>query len=311
MLMNQDEKCEMLKKSIEQLYSKEGRSRIYISNLLGLNRKILGLKIKEWGLEDPEPLKHLNPSTIKFINKNKQLIKARLDNDISISNIAKELGCDRSFLSKVLQKDEILNKAREDYLNRVHTKVNSKKEELKNNSKDNYIFNDLENERWVEILGFNGYFVSNMGRVKHYIKSYDSYILLTPYKNTKNGRLYISLSNNGIKKNFNLARLVGHAFCPGFSNENNTINYKDGNIDNNYAENLEWVSQNLNNKHAYDVLNKRKNVGKPLNYYILYKDKYRFKTITAFAKFLGKSETQIRRYLEKPEEYNIKLIQKK
>ena len=62
MLMNQNEKCELLKKSIEQLYSKEGRSKVYISNLLGLNRKVLGLKINEWKLKEPKTKNYLKPT---------------------------------------------------------------------------------------------------------------------------------------------------------------------------------------------------------------------------------------------------------
>ena len=41
---------------------------------------------------------------------------------------------------------------------------------------------------------------------------------------------------------------------------------------------------------------------------ILYKDKYEFKTVAAFARFIGMSETQTRRYLDEPEKHDIKLI---
>ena len=41
---------------------------------------------------------------------------------------------------------------------------------------------------------------------------------------------------------------------------------------------------------------------------IIYKDKYEFKSIAALSRFIGISETQVRRYLETPEKYNIKLI---
>lgn len=45
--MNSEEKIEMLKTTIEQLYSKEGRSMNYISHLLQVNRHKLSFKIKE------------------------------------------------------------------------------------------------------------------------------------------------------------------------------------------------------------------------------------------------------------------------
>ena len=90
----------------------------------------------------------------------------------------------------------------------------------------------------------------------------------------------------------------------------NTVNHKDGDVTNNKSENLEWVSQSENNIHSYDKLNRKKNVSKPLSFYILYKDCYKFKTVSAFARFINKSETQARRYLKEPEKHDIKLINK-
>ena len=46
-------------------------------------------------------------------------------------------------------------------------------------SSDNYNFKEFEDEVWKQILGYDDYYVSNCGRVKHYIKIYDKYILLT------------------------------------------------------------------------------------------------------------------------------------
>ena len=43
---------------------------------------------------------------------------------------------------------------------------------------------------------------------------------------------------------------------------------------------------------------------------IIYKNKYEFKTVAAFARFIGKSETQTRRYLETPSKYEIKIVKK-
>lgn len=307
--MTNSEKAELLKDTIYQLYSKEGRSKSYISRLLEIDRKILINKIKDWNLPEPEPKRYLKPSNQKFLNKNRNKIKSMLDKDISITQIAKDLGVTRDYIQKtIIPNDDILNKARNDYMNRVHKSSNEKKEKLKNKSSKNYI-SSLDGEIWKPILGFENYEVSNLGRVRKYIKTYDSYHEIKACPNKNSGRLYVSLEVKGKRKNLNLARIVCHAFNSGYSDVCNTVNHKDGDVQNNEAENLEWVSQGDNNKHSYDELNRSKKHNKKYKFkYILYKDKYQFKTIAAFARFLNKSETQTRRYLDNPEKYNIKLI---
>ncbi len=118
--MNSLEKAEMLKSTIYQLYVNEGRSKSYISRLLEINRKTVGEKIREWDFPDPKPVRHANPSTEKFINKNRTLIKSRLDHDVTVTEIAAELGVDRGCLRTVFYHDETLRKANEDRMNRVH-----------------------------------------------------------------------------------------------------------------------------------------------------------------------------------------------
>ena len=133
--------------------------------------------------------------------------------------------------------------------------------------------------------------------------------LIKPCPNKNNGRLYVRISNKEKSKNLQVARLVGLAFVNGNDREHNTINHKDGNINNNKASNLEWLSQAQNNKHSYDTLN-RSIVNKKRYHFsvILYKNKYEFKTVASFSRFLNKSETQTRRYLDNPDKYEIKLI---
>lgn len=118
------------------------------------------------------------------------------------------------------------------------------------------------------------------------------------------------VSSHNVRKNLQVARLVGFAFLSdSHSEEKNTINHKDGDVSNNCVENLEWVSQSVNNKHSYSELNRPvSNKRRYIFDKILYQDKYEFSTIAAFARFLNKSETQIRRYLDNPEKYDIKLI---
>lgn len=298
----------MLKSTISHLYSKEGRSISYISRLLEINRRTISLKIKEWGIPEPEPMKHIKLSTQKFINKNRNLIKSRLDNDIPMTEIAEELGISRLTLQRTyINNDEILKKAHDDYIRRMHGHAERVVEAIEKSSRD--YTGDLDGEQWRLILGYDGYEVSNKGRVRHYVERYKTYILLKPNINQLTGRVYMNITADKKRNNFILARLVAHAFVEGYSEERNIVNHKNGDITNNCSDNLEWVSQSENNKHAYDKLNRNTVRGKRYKFdRILYKDKYEFKTVAAFARFIRMSETQTRRYLDEPEKHDIKLI---
>ena len=109
--LSSSQKADLLKDTIEFFYSKEGRSKSYISRVLNIDRKVLTNKIKEWNLQEAPHKRHLTPSTKKFINKNRQLIKSRLDNNVPISDITKELKCDRSKLYEIaFEYDDVLKK---------------------------------------------------------------------------------------------------------------------------------------------------------------------------------------------------------
>lgn len=305
-----NDKLEILKPAIYQLYSKEGRSKVYISKLLQVNRKKLADKISEWNLPEAEPMRYLKPSNQKFLNKHKNLIKSRLDNDIAIREISTELKVSDDYLKRtIIKNDKVLSKAYEDYKNRRREDTKKRKQEIIEKSSYEYNIIDYEGEIWKPIKGYDGYMVSNYGRVKSYSSSYGQYHLLTPAPNKNNGRLYISIAKNKKQHNLQVARLVGFSFVEGHTQEKNTINYKDGDVLNNKWTNLEWCAQSENNKHSYDTLNRKKNKSKRYQFSkILYKNKYEFKTVAAFSKFIGKSETQARRYLDAPKEHDIKLI---
>jgi predicted DNA-binding protein YlxM (UPF0122 family) len=309
--MTSTEKAELLKSSISHLYSKEGRSISYISKLLDINRKTVSSKIRELDLPSAEPRHHLTPSNQKFLNKNRNLMKSRLDNDVPMAKIAEELKISRDSLCKTfIANDDILKKTHADYINRMKTNAENRTQNLKSKSSREYNFEDLENEEWKPILGYDEYFVSNKGRIKHYVSRYKSYILLKQQPNANlDNRLYVCITNGNKRKNFAVARLVAHAFVNGFSSENNTVNHKDGNPANNCSDNLEWVSQSENNRHSHRELNRTKVNFKKYKFdKIIYNGKYEFKTVAAFSRFLNLSETQTRRYLDEPEKHNIKLV---
>lgn len=310
--MTQREKIIMLKSTIEYLFEKEGRSKSYISRVLEVDRKTLSeIMNNEWNLKQAQ-VRYLKPSNQKFLNKHKNLIKSRLDNDINITDIATELGVTRHYLSgTIIVADDVLDKANKDRLNRVAIKAEDRKMDFKLKSSHNYFFEDLEGEIWRDIKGYSLYKVSNFGRVKSYKKSYNDYILLNLTENSRqeNGRLYVSMiGDNKKRKNLQVSRIVGHSFVEGFNPQTtNTINHKNGNKTDNRADNLEWVSQSENNQHSYDELNRKTSIGytKHGKYKkIILNNKYEFKTKESLARFIGVSVTQLNRYIDGECEHN-------
>lgn len=308
--MTCSEKADMLKSTIAHLYSKEGRPINYISKLLEIDRKALTIKIREWNLPEAEPRHHFSPSMRKFVNKNRQYIKSQLDKDAPMTEIADSLKISRHALYRtIILNDGVLKKAHDDYIARVGQNTQAGRRKKMDNSHLCYQFEDIPGERWEPILGYDGYMVSNMGRVKHYAARYRAYHLIRAFPNKNNGCVYVMLYNGELSKNLSLARLVAHAFVSGYSEGADTVNHKDGDVSNNKAENLEWVSQGEDNTHAYRELGRAKNSGKNYDFRkILYQNKYEFKTVAAFARFIGKSETQARRYLDAPSKHGIKLV---
>ena len=322
--LSSSQKADLLKDTIEFFYSKEGRSKSYISRALNIDRKVLTNKIKEWNLQEVPHKRHLTPSTKKFINKNKQLIKSRLDNNVPISDITKELKCNRSKLYEIaFIYDDVLKKAFEDYQRRNRDFKNDlKKKTTKEKFSSNNSVVPLKNEIWKEILGYPTYFVSNKGRFKRECKdninssiSYSS--LLIPFHNDNNNQLYISLKDSNNKKhNLNAARLVGFAFVDEYSKDKNVISFKDKNVTNIDASNLCWKESDINSKQSIQPNNskfeKKRAIkeNQRIKQIILIKDgkKYSFKTLSALARFMNETELQIRRYLKEPEKHDLQII---
>lgn len=92
------------------------------------------------------------------------------------------------------------------------------------------------------------YKVSNEGYVLS--KKYNR-----PLKPCKNhgGYLLVNLTVNGKSKTVAVHRAVAIAFVPGYSIDKQ-VNHKDGNKENNRAENLEWVTPSENILHSVYVL---------------------------------------------------------
>ena len=305
--MTRNEKIESLKNVIIKLYCNEGRSKVYISKLLEVNRELLTQYINNvWKLEQANST-HITPSKEKWINKHRNLIKSRLDQNVILTEIAKEVKIPyRTFVDGYIKKDKQLSNAYTEYHNRKRNQHIQIVEKAKESSSFEYDPIDLPKEQWKEILGYDGYYISTEGRVKSYVERYNAYKLLTPLPNQRNGRYYVWIKGRGLQ----ISRLVGFAFVKGHTTECNTIDHKDGDVSNNKASNLRWVSQSENNTLAYKN-GRSANIARSKNgkfKQIIVDDKYTFKTIRAFAKFYNVSESQAQRYISGETSFSHKIL---
>lgn len=106
----------------------------------------------------------------------------------------------------------------------------------------------LENELWKQIYIENNkdtkqYFVSNLGRFKN-----SQGIIMTNYKINDNGYIRVYIYN----KTHLLHRLIALTFIDNPNNKTQ-VNHKDGNKTNNCVSNLEWVCNQQNQIHKYNI----------------------------------------------------------
>lgn len=115
-------------------------------------------------------------------------------------------------------------------------------------------------EKWSEISGYEGiYQISNHG----HIRSVTRYIMnrwgtgtlllgktLSP-KTDDGGYLVIGLTRDKKKTFFSIHRLVALTFITN-DGDKRTVNHKDGDKKNNFAENLEWATHREQMSHALD-----------------------------------------------------------
>lgn len=97
-------------------------------------------------------------------------------------------------------------------------------------------------EEWRLIDGYDNYQVSSVGRVRNT----NTMKILKPMKHVS-GYYLINLSNNNVRKNYQIHRLVCFAFCNN-DNDYNVVDHIDRNrINNNYL-NLRWVTDSMNSR---------------------------------------------------------------
>jgi hypothetical protein len=116
------------------------------------------------------------------------------------------------------------------------------------NHKPKYMTNlSTSPERWAFIEGFSTYEISSRGRVRNAITG----LILSLFKSHGYKRINLYKDNEEYKKR--VCRLVAFAFVPNPHNKP-YVNHKDGIKENDFAENLEWVTAQENTRHRFNVL---------------------------------------------------------
>lgn len=100
-------------------------------------------------------------------------------------------------------------------------------------------------EIWKDIKDYEGlYQASNLGKIKRITTN-----RLLKCSSTPRGYLYLSLSKNGVWKNYRVNRLIAQTFIPNPENKP-TVNHINGIKTDNMVENLEWNTIGENVRHA-------------------------------------------------------------
>ena len=118
-------------------------------------------------------------------------------------------------------------------------------------------------EVWKDVVGFKGYQVSNLGRVKSLnYKGTGREQILFQVKN-KSGYMQTMLCHNGKPISCRVHRLVALAHVP---NPNNLseVNHIDENKQNNRADNLEWCDRLYNTRYGTGIQRARAQLAKPV-----------------------------------------------
>ncbi|MBQ4386155.1 MAG: NUMOD4 motif-containing HNH endonuclease [Prevotella sp.] len=106
------------------------------------------------------------------------------------------------------------------------------------------------NEEWRPIEGTDGmYEVSNLGRVRTNGKRPG---LLTLTRQKTGYRYAMIQLTSGKQRNCRVHRLVAEYFVPN-PDGLPEVNHRDGDKDNNRADNLEWCTRSHNVKHSFDT----------------------------------------------------------
>lgn len=116
-------------------------------------------------------------------------------------------------------------------------------------------------EQWKKIPNFESYEVSNLGRVRSTYKNGKNKILKP--STLQKGYLRVFMSNGVDRCRFLVHRLVAEAFVPN-TGHLPYINHKDENKANNRSDNLEWCTNEYNQKYGTRGVRSGMNRRKPI-----------------------------------------------
>ena len=116
--------------------------------------------------------------------------------------------------------------------------------------------NNLENEIWKSIPGYENYFASNLGRIKEridydYPYKYSDENLRVLYIRPGKNYYVIRIGEKCKKKNFYVHQLIALAFLPNPENKP-YVNHKNGVQLDNVVSNLEWATEKENSINRYE-----------------------------------------------------------
>lgn len=122
---------------------------------------------------------------------------------------------------------------------------------------NNLQMEDLENEFWVDMIGFDGFYeVSNLGRIKSLSREYETSRGIRRFKErirkqtlNKDGRLSCNISCNNIKTSLNIQAIIFLSFNPNaeYNVKSNCVMHIDKNKSNNKLSNLKI--EKISNSH--------------------------------------------------------------
>lgn len=119
---------------------------------------------------------------------------------------------------------------------------------------------DLEDEYWLDVLGWRGYMVSNLGRVKSCYLTHES--LLKKQKN-ENGYETVVLYNNNYKKKLLVHRIVADNFLLN-PEDKPTVDHINRKRDDNRLCNLRWATHKEQGENKSEYTRPTKVVGKDI-----------------------------------------------